>query len=467
MSTYAGIPFQEAGVRAKAGAMTASERLTVRGPEDILGFIPHSLGYWPVSSLVAMTLHGPRLGATLRLDLPGREIQAAPAGFARAVRRYLEADRDADGSLLAVFTSDAGMVPPSSYDHLISAVQSALAQGGMPVREAWFVGDRYWRDASCADPSCCPLAGRPVQQIRDSMLNAEMVYRGSSVGPAPRTGRGPATAVPAMHLAAVLEAQAGWEEELGGRYGCRAQFNAVLDFWELLLDRSQAGPWVPDVERDAFLRATLLCPTWRDAVLVMAAAGRSVAEAGAEQFGVLKDVSADGGAASVVPLPLLPPVNFPGLRPRGKGMREESGGTPDPAAGPRRLRLVRGARGFSGSTPAGYGEVLMGLAPDVPDWEGLDALDRVLGQLAVLGGRPAVAALTLQGWVSWCRGRGSYSAAYLGQALDLEPGYRLAELLLDLVGRGALCGWAARKDAAWQKFREESPGEKAGGKEPL
>ena len=109
----------------------------------------------------------------------------------------------------------------------------------------------------------------------------------------------------------------------------------------------------------------------------------------------------------------------------------------------------------------------MGVAPDVPDWEGLDALDRILGQLAATGGRAAAAALTLQGWVSWCRGRGSYSAVYLDQALKLEPGYRLAELLLDLVGRGTLCGWAARKDAAWQKFREEPAVERAGEKEAL
>ena len=445
--------------------MTASERLTVRGPEDILGFIPHSLGYWPESSLVAMTLHGTRLGATLRLDLPGPDIQADPAGFARAVRRYLESDQEADGALLAVFTSDAGMLPPSDYDRLISAVQSALAQGGMPVRDAWFVGGEYWRDAFCADPSCCPLPGRPVQQITDSMLNTEMVYRGSSVGPAPKTGRGPATAVPAMHLAAVLEAQKGWEEELAGRSGSRAQFDAVLDFWEMLLDRTPAGPWMADVERDAFLRATLLCPTWRDAVLVMAAAGRNAAEAGAEQFGVLHDGGGESSGVSVVPLPLLPPADFAGRQPR-RGSRR-SGAAGQAAARPRELRLLRGTAAASGSVPAGYGEVLMGLAPDVPDWEGLDALDRVLGQLAVLGGGAAAAALTLQGWVAWCRGRGSYSAAYLDQALELEPGYRLAELLLDLVGRGTLCGWAARKDAAWQKFGEESAGEKAAGKEGL
>lgn len=413
--------------------MTASERLIVRGPEDILGFIPHSLGYWPAASLVAMTLHGTTLGATLRLDLPGPVAQADPAAFARAVRRYLESDRDADGSLLAVFTSDAGMAPPSAYDLLVSTVQAALDQAGMPVRDAWFVGDQYWRDALCGDASCCPLPGRPLQEIRDSMLNTEMVYRGSSVGPAPRAGSQPEAPVPAMHLAAVLEAQAGWEDELCGQSRSRAQFNAVLGFWEELLERSQAGPWIPDVERDAFLRATLLVPTWRDALLVMAAAGRAAAEAGAEQFGVLAE---DGSDASEVALPLLPPAQLAG-----------------------RQRRRTGGPAFS-AVPAGYGEVLMGMAPDVPDWAALDALDRTLGHLAVLGGHPAAAALTLRGWVAWSRGRGSYAAAHLGRALELAPEYRLAELLLDIVGRGTLSGWAARKEAAWQKFPQEPGGEK-------
>lgn len=406
-----------------------------------------------------MTLHGTRLGATLRLDLPGPGTRADPAVFARAVRRYLESDQDADGALLAVFTNDAGMGRPSAYDLLVSTVQRVLDQAGMPVRDAWFVGDEYWRDALCSDAACCPLPGRPLQEIRDSMLNTEMVYRGSSVGPAPGVAAGPEgrqAPVPALYLAAVLEAQAGWEAELGGRSRSRAHFTAVLDFWEMLLDRTHAGPWIPDAERDAFLRATLLVPTWRDAVLVMAAAGRAAAEAGAEQFGVLSDGSGGGSGHSVVPVPLLPPVEITGRR----------RGTPEPGAkapqasrrGAEARRRMPGAG--SGSDPAGYGEVLMGLAPDVPDWAGLDALDRILGQLAVPGGAPAAAALTLRGWVAWCRGRGSYAAAHLGQALGIEPEYRLAELLLDLVGRGTLCGWAARKEAAWQKFRIEPAGPK-------
>lgn len=450
--------------------MTAPERLTVRGPEDILGFIPHSLGYWPASSLVAMTLHGTTLGATLRLDLPTPAGQAAPFGFADAVRRYLESDQDADGALLAVFTSDAGMVPPSAYDLLISTVQCSLEQAGMPVRAAWFVGDVYWRDALCSDGSCCPLPGRPVQEIRDSMLNAEMVYRGSSVGPAPRSGSVPEAPVPAMHLAAVREAQAGWEEELGGLSRSRAQFSAVLGFWQTLLDRTPPVAWLPDIERDAFLRATLLVPTWRDAVMVMAAAGRNAAEAGAEQFKVFADGDGAGGAdEAVVSLPVLPPNphRASAAGKPGAAAAEEAGGRA-PALGPPRrtgngapLRSVPAGSGTPvgpGPVPAGYGEVLMGVAPNVPDWEGLDALDRILGNLAVLGGQAAAAALTMRGWVAWCRGRGSYAAAHLGQALELDPDYRLAELLLDLVGRGTLCGWAARKEAAWQKFGEDTAG---------
>jgi hypothetical protein len=95
---------------------------------------------------------------------------------------------------------------------------------------------------------------------------------------------------------------------------------------------------------------------------------------------------------------------------------------------------------------------MLGLEPVVPDWTSLNNLDRVLEQLAAAGGQAGAAALTGRGWIAWCRGRGSYAAAHLGLALEEEPGYRLAELLLELVRRGTLCGWAARKEAAWQKF---------------
>lgn len=408
--------------------MTPPEHLTIRSPEDVLGFIPHSLGYWPSASLVAMTLQGKRLGATLRLDLPGPDVLAQPAAFARTVCSYLEADRNADGSLLALFTNNGWLAGPDCYGSLLAGLQWALDGAGMPVRDAWYVGTEYWRDAFCADPACCPFPGRPVQEIRDSTLNAEMVYRGSSVGPSPQDQ--PAAVLPgsSLHCAAVLEAEEAWLAQLDLRRGSRAQFDAVLGLWDAQLNRPPGEAWLPEVERDGFLRATLLVPRWRDAVLMMAAAGRAAAEAGAGQSPTFREECRLE--------PVAPPAGS-----LGSGI----GGKAAPAGGP-----VHG-----GVTEAGvprYGDVLMGIQPAVPDWERLDALDSIFLQLAASGGRAGAASLTGRGWIAWCRGRGSFSAAYLAQALDVEPGYRLAELLLELVRRGTICGWAARKEAAWQKF---------------
>lgn len=173
--------------------MTAPDHLRITGPEDILGFIPHSLGYWPAHSLVAMTMQGKRLGATLRVDLPGDagspdwSDSAGPAGFARSVASYLEADDVADGSLLAFFTEADGDGAP--WATLLAELENALADAGMPVRDAWLVGADYWRNAYCVDPSCCAPPGRPVEEIRNSRLNAEMVFRGSTVGRPPAPNR--------------------------------------------------------------------------------------------------------------------------------------------------------------------------------------------------------------------------------------------------------------------------------------
>ncbi|WP_255768489.1 DUF4192 domain-containing protein [Pseudarthrobacter sulfonivorans] len=397
--------------------MKPPEHLTVRGPEDILGFIPHSLGYWPADSLVAMTMHGTRLGATLRLDLPGPETLADPRGYARTVRDYLSADRNANGALLAIFTNHGWMEPPGTYVGLLAALESSLDAAGMAVRDAWYVGDDYWRSANCPDLACCPLPGMPVQVIRDSMLNAEMVYRGSSVGPAPANAALQAAAVTGSERAAVLAAEDAWAAQLDRRRGSREQFNTLLAQWGLVLARAEELP----ADSVAYLRASLRAPAWRDAVFVMAAAGTPAALAGAEDFGIFDDDCT------------LAPVSPAGLHPR------DAGTVPDDSRG----------------LPS-YGQVLLGLEPGAPDWDGLNRLDAVLEQLAACGGQSGAAALTGRGWIAWCRGRGSYAAAYLGRALDEEPGYRLAELMLELVRRGTLCGWAARKEAAWRRFEPDA-----------
>ncbi|HEX9229107.1 MAG TPA: DUF4192 family protein [Arthrobacter sp.] len=420
--------------------MTAQDHLRITGPEDILGFIPHSLGYWPSSSLVAMTMQGKRLGATLRVDLPGAETpgtsgSAGPAGFARTVASYLVADNEADGSLLAFFTdtdTDPAGAAGAPWTKLLTELEEALADACLPVRDAWFVGADYWRNAYCLDPSCCAPPGRPVEEIRNSRLNAEMVFRGSTVGAAPGdvllTPQGAADP-------AVLNAQRDWAELFSPRTRDSVLFGQVLAVWSRVLNAAAPLPKLP-ATLTGYLRASLCVLPWRDAVLVMAAAGREAALRGAEEFGVFDDAAPGPLALSPVPLPPLdgfpPRKPLPGEAGRGSAFLKQ----PPPEV-------------------AGYGEVLLGLAPRVPDWSRLASLERILEQLCTAGGEAGAAALTGRGWIEWCRGKGSYAHALFTRADQEHHGYRLAALLDELASRGTLCGWAGRRETAWQRFKPD------------
>ncbi|MFF2031308.1 DUF4192 family protein [Arthrobacter sp. NPDC058192] len=564
--------------------MTAPDHLRITGPEDILGFIPHSLGYWPEHSLVAMTLQGKRLGATLRVDLPalggggtataggrggrGAKRRTGPArkdglaGFARNVVSYLEADDAADGALLAFFTGTAtgidagtgvdtsagvdrgtgvdrgassGLVANGDDDRtvwadLLAELELALEAAGMPLKDAWIVGTEFWRNAHCVDPECCGPAGRPVEEIRNSRLNAEMVFRGSSVGAAPGAD-GEKTQPPAVDPA-IRAAESGWAEQFSPRRRDRAQFAQVLDVWTMVMNQAvpktgagnssaadseslaktpEAGtadsqilgwPLELSAELTGYLRASLCIPSWRDAVLVMAAAGRHAAERGAEDFGMfdippapgLQPSTASSHLSGPTPSPILMPA--PGPHTNKEDINKEAANkepvskeaaNKEPASKEAASKVPASKeaankepankvsankepadrrpadrRPAGGGTPGddavpGYGEVLLGLAPPVPDWALMDGLERVMELLGRLGGgEPTAAAVTARGWIEWCRGRGSYADALYRQALRERPDYRLAELLAELGGRGTLCGWAARREAAWQKFAPDA-----------
>ncbi|WP_437773232.1 DUF4192 domain-containing protein [Arthrobacter sp. KNU40] len=406
--------------------MTADNRVTISRPEDILGFIPHALGLWPKESLVAITLCGQTLGATLRVDLPPGRSERVLAAYSRRIGEYLEADHDADGVLLAFF-SDNGWDDGGAVAHgmpLLEALEPVLVRGGLALRDAWFIGSDYWRSAFCTDLECCPLPGRPVDQILDSRLNAEMVFRGSSVRKSPRLlGPGDQPVLDPEFMRAE-DAMLG---ELLLRWRRRKSFEEMLDVWTGVLDSCRPEEF--DGEAAAFLRASLRVPAWRDAVVVLAAGGKALACGGAEAFGFFEHEDDDADSLALPP-GLCPPAPTAGTAPVA--------GKPTEAAD---LSVMR------------YGDVLLGLYPENPDWKRLTSLDRVLAALSRHGGGEARAAtLTIRGWIQWCRGSGSFAHELLSQADAEQQGYRLAELLAELVTRGTLCGWAKSKSSAWRKF---------------
>ncbi|MFJ4208203.1 DUF4192 domain-containing protein [Paenarthrobacter sp. NPDC089675] len=297
--------------------MTTKETLSIHQPEDILGYIPHLLGYWPEDSLVAITMQGRHLGATLRVDLPSSASPGVRASFSDYVRNHLLSDHQADGVVLAFYVDegwDDGSVICRAMPFLVSLHQS-LEAVGLPVRDAWFIGSTYWRSAFCSDPDCCPVPGLPVEQIRNSRINAELIYRGSTVGSSPASKDNP----PVIALGreadpSVLEAERRFTEQLEDAWQSELCFDAVLAVWRQVLSRAvsrdlaglrdPAGSLEPRTSggsmpslldgpagRDlaGFLRATLTVPAWRDAVMVMAAAGPASAKAGAGSFKLFSD----------------------------------------------------------------------------------------------------------------------------------------------------------------------------------
>jgi hypothetical protein len=167
-----------------------NDKIRISSPADILGFIPHTLGFAPRESFVFLTLRGDTLGATLRVDAP---VVADPAGFAPAMVDYLALDTQASAVLLAVYTDHApnnGAQRPF-HDHVEAMIQ-ALENAGTPLKDAWLVTSEYWQNLLCdSDAGCCPP--EPLASITDGHLNTEMVFRGSSYQKTPGTSYAPFT----------------------------------------------------------------------------------------------------------------------------------------------------------------------------------------------------------------------------------------------------------------------------------
>lgn len=158
------------------------EPLTIKSPADLLSFIGHTLGFWPQESLVCLTLDTNHIGATLRVDLPRHD--GAERIYARTVADYLSHDGNATGVLFAVYTStpwEPGRDKPQAA--VIAALTGELATRGLPIRDGLLVGkDTFTR----YDDGPENYADIPLTTTQSSQINAEYVYRGSSIHP---TGR--------------------------------------------------------------------------------------------------------------------------------------------------------------------------------------------------------------------------------------------------------------------------------------
>ncbi|MFD2080649.1 protein of unknown function [Actinopolymorpha cephalotaxi] len=152
---------------------TGTDRLTLRGPEDVLAKIPFLVGFHPEDSLVTLTFDEDReLTLTARADLPEPDLTPQELRAAGDRLACLVFGREVRYCLLVAYTASRARATPA-----LRAAVAAFADVDVTVLDAIVAdGTRWWSDV-CADPVCCPPEGKPYD-LASHPLTARSIYRG-------------------------------------------------------------------------------------------------------------------------------------------------------------------------------------------------------------------------------------------------------------------------------------------------
>ncbi|PYI65747.1 hypothetical protein CVV68_17030 [Arthrobacter livingstonensis] len=97
------------------------------------------------------------------------------------------------------------------------------------------------------------------------------------------------------------------------------------------------------------------------------------------------------------------------------------------------------------------GSTLFGATDEAPQWDRIDRSESLLRQLLTIAAPThAAAPLTMLGHICWWKGKGTAAANYMHVALTFDPDYHLARLLDQMLGAGAVSGWAQHKHTAYR-----------------
>lgn len=377
--------------------------ITVKTPEDIIGIIPHTLGYTPERSLVAIVsgpdpdTGQPVVLTTMRIDFD-RDVAAA---FVRdSGQWYASLITDAvpaAGVLLAAFDDDYCDADPAAArgrdQHVhrgyvraaIDQAAMALARRGVETLGAWWVSNgRFGRIDSPDDP------GSDLERAAASASATEMIASGSSPQP---------TAADLVVQPASAEARAefGIDEE----------------------------PAVSDME-EAFAVLSIVYPELTER---RKAGETGVADAGGYMSPVLVralDVIL-GQKWARDALEMILSFDHPGFRPADLQL------APIPELYSRALRF--------GIDPAAA-TLLVGLNPKAPRPRdvriGIEFMKLYLpwGAESVRANAYGVIA-----WFEWALGGSTQAELNARAALEIDRGHRMATLILRAVSNGLLPQW--------------------------
>jgi hypothetical protein len=375
---------------------------TVSKPFDLIGVIPHILGYRPTESLVLVTgSRGPanrgEVGLTLRFDYGFADAAKLDDEDLDAIAGMIRHSEDAAAVFPIVFSEEIptalGLTGEDESDLLFEHFQlpvllicSALIEAGYEVVDplwtgAGFCGSLTDRTA-VFDEAVGTAAEVSVRMIVDGMTHADDFT--SAVSHPPADGQ----------LLADLDRVR--REKLSDADLFDAALSDVLRLHELAHGSSQ------HIGLDGL-------PTAR---------GVAGIERMCEQLWSRDCIQ------------MILGFEHPSFRPADLSR-----------LGPREFMSY--ARPICSSHEAAAG--MIGLSPERPDFALTGFSVAYLSRLVpVVSKRHRAAVLAILAWMEWSRARNSFAAHYAACALELDPDYTLAQLMASAVEQGMPPAWMAR-----------------------
>lgn len=354
-----------------------------RTPAELAVLVPYQLGYHPGPSVTLTALDGRRLGLLQRHDLV--TDPRACHRVARGAVAILERE-SASALLLIAFEDDEGSSAP-----LRGAVLSAADDVGLRVQEHLVVRDGRWFAPDCRE-ACCPEEGLALPRPEDVPAVAAFVHAGVAPwasredlvgGVLPERDEERAARV-CDHLG-VLFALAR------GRGSIVERGPRLVADWRSLLDPGPSASPVEDLPDAVLARAawSLEDVGWRDALMSVLTPGMLAVVEGREP-----DHELALGATAACP---WVPSDLDGLVAPGTWLG---------------------------------------------DWseEVLAVRARIVELTRLLPEEHTPPALTLIAQLAWWSGDGTVAGIVLERALDIDPDYRLAELMERLISHGVRPG---------------------------
>lgn len=156
--------------------------MKISTPADILGVLPHRLGFHPSESLVVVCLEGARRRDRLvmRIDLPDpRHDVVLARDMADRVQHM-----GAANAVLVCYTDAPTSGDGLARASLVDALVERLAARKIGVVQALLVREGRWWSYHCTDESCCPDSGSLLTGELTPAAGhyaAESVMRGTAV----------------------------------------------------------------------------------------------------------------------------------------------------------------------------------------------------------------------------------------------------------------------------------------------